>query len=363
LYNGEIYNHDYEDSDGEVLIPLYEEYGPKFTSHLDGEFSIVLYDFGKNRVVLASDAFGTKPMWSNGIHAASYLSACPGGSQFPPNTTRLLSLSGEMLDEFHTHVFDFDNQHKTAYDDWMEAFENSLKKRASNNSFVCLSSGMDSGVIVCGLERLGICNWAGYSILGTECVDTLRARFKSIEEGFIMHPSKQDIDHAWTWAREKVEPYSYCWRDYRNGEVSSVNHKDMLDDRAVAGLSVIFKQAREDGRYIHLSGHGGDEIYSDYGYSRTSQLRGTYPDNLTPWGNFHGNQMRDYLHKEEHVGGAYGIESRYPLLDTETVQEFLWLTPGLKNSHLKAPIKHYLDEYAYPYRRGKVGFNPLAGAK
>src|SRR5579872_1302228 len=52
IYNGEIYNYkefgDYA-SDGEALIPLYFEHGDKFTSLLDGEFSILLVDFSKNK--------------------------------------------------------------------------------------------------------------------------------------------------------------------------------------------------------------------------------------------------------------------------------------------------------------------------
>src|SRR4029078_6292927 len=51
LYNGEIYNHSYAESDGEVLIPMYKKYGKDFAKHLDGEYAIALYDF-KNRIIL-----------------------------------------------------------------------------------------------------------------------------------------------------------------------------------------------------------------------------------------------------------------------------------------------------------------------
>ena len=47
LYNGEIYNHKFIKSDGEVLIPLYKKYGTDFPKYLDGEFAIVLFDFKK----------------------------------------------------------------------------------------------------------------------------------------------------------------------------------------------------------------------------------------------------------------------------------------------------------------------------
>ena len=37
--------------------------------------------------------------------------------------------------------------------------------------------------------------------------------------------------------------------------------------------------------------------------------------------------------KEEIIGGSHGIEQRYPFLDKEVVQEFLWLKPELKNKY------------------------------
>ena len=66
LYNGEIYNFDsfgdYK-SDGECLIPLYKKYGDTFIQKLDGEFAIVLVDFNKDKLILSSDIFATKPIY------------------------------------------------------------------------------------------------------------------------------------------------------------------------------------------------------------------------------------------------------------------------------------------------------------
>ena len=56
IFNGEIYNYkkfgDYE-SDGYCIIPLYKEYGPSFVKHLDGEFSICLFDFKEKQLMLS----------------------------------------------------------------------------------------------------------------------------------------------------------------------------------------------------------------------------------------------------------------------------------------------------------------------
>jgi len=67
--------------------------------------------------------------------------------------------------------------------------------------------------------------------------------------------------------------------------------------------------------------------------------------------------MESYLAKEEYVGGAYGLESRYPFLDKDVVQEFLSLDVKLKNNYYKNVLHHYFVENNFPFDEGqKIGF-------
>ena len=67
--------------------------------------------------------------------------------------------------------------------------------------------------------------------------------------------------------------------------------------------------------------------------------------------------MESYLAKEEYVAGSYGIEARYPFLDKDVVQEFLWLKPKVKNLHYKSVLYYYLKKYNFPFTENeKVGF-------
>lgn len=74
--NGEIYDferlraelqargHVFETgSDSEVIIHLYEQYGPDFVRHLRGEFAFLLYDKGRAKLLAVRDRFGIKPLF------------------------------------------------------------------------------------------------------------------------------------------------------------------------------------------------------------------------------------------------------------------------------------------------------------
>eukprot|EP00406_Dinophysis_acuminata_P020944 CAMPEP_0179346330 /NCGR_PEP_ID=MMETSP0797-20121207/72514_1 /TAXON_ID=47934 /ORGANISM="Dinophysis acuminata, Strain DAEP01" /LENGTH=68 /DNA_ID=CAMNT_0021060867 /DNA_START=66 /DNA_END=269 /DNA_ORIENTATION=- len=61
--------------------------------------------------------------------------------------------------------------------------------------------------------------------------------------------------------------------------------------------------------------------------------------------------------KEETIAGAYGIETRYPFLDREVVQEYLALAAHVKNSAYKRPIRDFLEGHDYPFEETKQGFS------
>lgn len=76
VYNGEIYNyrklrdwlkslgHSFRTaSDTEVIVHLWEQFGIDFAKHLNGMFAIALYDRVRQRVVLARDHVGIKPLY------------------------------------------------------------------------------------------------------------------------------------------------------------------------------------------------------------------------------------------------------------------------------------------------------------
>ena len=99
IFNGEIYNyrdlrrrlegsgHRFKtDSDTETIIHLYEDLGTKCFEHLNGMFSIAIWDTRKNQLILARDRLGKKPL---------YFAHQPGRLMFA-SEAKSLAVSGDM---------------------------------------------------------------------------------------------------------------------------------------------------------------------------------------------------------------------------------------------------------------------------
>lgn len=403
MFNGEIYNYndfDNYSSDGYCLIPLYKKYGEQFISKLDGEFCILLYDSKKDLLIVSTDIFSTKPIWlavgEHDIGASSYYSCLErlghkNIMQIPSNTTLLIDLKNrKLIKKLPVHIFDL-TQKKNNFNDIRKTLEKAVEKRingAKHGIFIGLSSGYDSGTIACILRKMKV-PFTAYSILGIDDKNVIMDRHKLLSDTYLLDlTSEQFMGHR-DHLINNCEPYvleidsnennrfeeclktktpktkKICDRMFNIAKDRNTSQQ-LTNDNGSIGISYICKLAREKGQLIYLSGSGADEIFSDYGYDGIkfyshSTIGGYFPDDLSkifPWKNFFSNTQRAYLMKEEYVTGSYGVEGRYPFLDKDVVQEFLWLNSDLKNKYYKAPLHDYLMTNGFPFIENlKVGFN------
>jgi asparagine synthetase B (glutamine-hydrolysing) len=203
-----------------------------------------------------------------------------------------------------------------------------------------LSSGYDSGAISKALSK--IVKFKAFTMFNNENEDIIRQRFAYIDNYEIAEMSQE------LWRK---------YRDFLNGKITEQNMKD----HASMGVAYTFETAISQGHNVFICGQGGDEIISDYAlYPGQSQFKGKFPDKLYEWPNFRGHMNLEYLTEIEDIADIYGVETHYPFLDVELVQEYLWLSVDLKNKYYKAPIREYLVRNNVPFDENvKRGFNPI----
>ncbi len=363
VFNGEIYNYkDFGEypTDGACILDLWRAHGLDFARHLDGEFAIVIVD--RNHVIVATDPFACKPLWiafqDGEWSAASYASDIPWpSSKVPGNVVRKYSMDGTLLSERPVVQWDL-RQHKRTTDDWIAAFEQSIRKRAHAKAFIGLSSGYDSGAIACEMIRQNL-PFSAFSITNKESTSVLAARFDLIDDAqsFAMHEGEFEF-----FKKELAEAEDFRYKD-------RFKDYDYKQDNAAVGLSAICHRANQRNLRVYLSGQGADEILSDYGFAGRkffphSEFGGLFTRKQKLWHSFADGTQIQYLNKEEYTAGHYGIEARYPYLDRSLVQEFLWLDADIKNRNYKSPLHDYLNLREWPYESGcKRGFSCKPNSK
>lgn len=376
VFNGEIYNYkefgEELKTDGEAILAAYRLRGDHFAKYLDGEFAICLVNFSSRKLIITTDTFATKPLWyeftKEDFCVGSYKSQLTGLGFSDPkkllgNMTYIFDLDTyQCTSWFSNHQFDI-KQYKSTFDDWISAFERSIEKRSRDLQYGCflgLSSGYDSGAIACELLKQKV-DFKSYSIVGPENKKILQQRVDQIPNHELINFTRVEYDQMKHEIQSKCEDFKYKdkFLDY-----------DIKGDKASFGLAAICKRANSENRRVYFSGQGADEIISDYGFNGNkiyahSSFGGKFPVDLYgfwPWHSFFGGTQIQYLNKEEYVAGHFGIETRYPFLDVDLVQEFLWLSPALKNSKYKSALDEYLKVSNFPYSSGeKIGFNTLKG--
>jgi asparagine synthetase B (glutamine-hydrolysing) len=371
--NGEIYNKEASSyrNDTEWLLDFFTSGGNP--QDLDGEFIICLIDNYKSELTIISDPFATKPCFlvatDTFVGISSYVEPLVevlGEKipvlEFPPNTILKVDLKEYRQISANENVqWDFTNPRKSDFDAWCDSFSRSIQKRTNTDKeiFLGLSSGYDSGLIVSELLEQGK-RFSSYSIVGAENESVLFDRMQLVNDSnnsnaFLVKYNKERYDKHLDFIRKNSSNYPY-----RSVQGSFI--KWMLDDKAAVGLSMICEDARETNAKIYLSGQGADEIFSDYATKgpHHGTIRGNFTNVRSKWVNFDMGFQRNFLSKEERIPGAWGIEARYPFLDKEVVQEFLWLSDELKNSEYKQCLAYTLRKHGFPFEaKQKRGFNPL----
>ena len=322
--NGEIYNyreltaklkslgHRFRSaSDAEVIVHLYEEYGPDFVKHLRGMFAIAIWDTVQRELLLARDRLGIKPLHytvtSEGILFASEQKAIlvdPSAERdldvvameslfsfgfvagdhtlfrslrrIPP-ATLLRFNRGEISTETYWQL-DLNREQdsferRMTKEDWArlvrEGLTESIKSHLMSDVPVAawLSPGIDSSAIVSIMKRLG----------------------HMPAETYTMHSIDNPGDEA---ARNPVLNRFPGFRDIPNQLVALkqsdldlmfqvVWHEEEPFTSATEFASFVLARASGQEHKVVLTGEGSDEVFGGYSWYRAQKV--LQPFLRIPW--------------------------------------------------------------------------------
>lgn len=304
IFNGEIYNfrelradlaargHRFETSgDAETIVHLYEELGARFPERLRGMFAIAIWDAERNRLVLARDRLGVKPLYvAAGPHGVAFASEVKslvaggvvrpaldpvaaelflawgfvpgprtlfaGVSKLPPATATVYE-RGRLVEElrYWTPPEPRPDQGKRDFStdqaELMELLRRSVRDRMVSDVplGVMLSGGLDSSLI---------------AALMTEASS---APVKTFSIGFAEDSAANELGDARHVAQR-------LGSDHHELLTSAVDHPELLDevlwhleepiaDLSSLGFLLLSRLARESVT-VALSGQGADELLGGY---------------------------------------------------------------------------------------------------
>ncbi|MDG1922328.1 MAG: asparagine synthase B [Glaciecola sp.] len=344
--NGEIYNHkalaaeyaaDYDfatKSDCEVIIPLYQRFGPEFIDKLEGMFAFVIYDETNNTYLIARDHIGIIPLYTGydehgNFYVASEMKAlvpvCKTVSEFPPGHY-LDSSSGQLVKYYQRDWMSYDNvkDNETNLEDLKAAFEKSVKSHLMSDVpyAVLLSGGLDSSLVsavaaqyVAKRVEDGDQSDAWWPRLHSFAVglegapDLLAAKKVADMIGTVHHEINFTIQEGLDAIRDVI----YYLETY-----------DTTTIRAATPMYLMTRKIKAMGIKMVLSGEGADEIFGGYLYFHKA------PNAKE----FHEETVRklDRLHmfdcaRANKSTSAWGVEARVPFLDKEFIDVAMRLNP------------------------------------
>ena len=307
-YNGEVYNfqeireellekgHAFRsNTDTEVIVHAYEEYGPECVKRFNGMWAFCIYDQRKGELVLSRDQFGIKPLYYYLNGGRLIFSSMIGGIlchdvATSPNERAIMEYLAFNLEDHRRETF-FTGIYTLAPDSllifrlkegacelrrWYEfqgaargpvgaLFEDSVRLRTIADVPVgsCLSGGVDSSAIVCLLDRILPGPFYTFSLIspGSPLDESRYIR----EVGKVTRTRQffTTID----WSRALADLHDFI----------------VAQEEPVMGLSAyaqyrVLKLAHDQGAKVLLDGQGGDELFAGYiyyyGYYFYELLRG-----------------------------------------------------------------------------------------
>uniref|UniRef100_A0A915HV04 Asparagine synthetase [glutamine-hydrolyzing] n=1 Tax=Romanomermis culicivorax TaxID=13658 RepID=A0A915HV04_ROMCU len=315
-------------SDAEILLHMYEEYGDSMPQYLDGDFAFVIYDSRIGHFLVARDQVGVMSLyqgWSDdgSIWISSEMKAmygrCSKIIHFPPGC--LFSSSDMSMKRWYEplwHDEEYFPMQKANLKIIKDLFEQAVEKRMMSDVpyGALLSGGLDSSLVAAIMARklkaAGSSTVHTFSIGLSDSSDLEAARKVARHLGTIHHELQFTIDDG----INSLENVIYHLETY-----------DLAMVRAGILSYLLARRIKALGFKMVLSGEGADEIFGGYLFMDYA------PDDET-FGRFCVWMVKSlhYLNclRVNKGSAAWGLEVRVPFLDKDFMDMIMNLHPGEK---------------------------------
>lgn len=371
IFNGEIYNYleqrsilknrGYKfktETDTEVILHLYEEYGVDCLQYLRGMFAFAIWDNKKKQLFCARDRFGIKPFYyyfdsekfvfgseikailkSENInqtlsyealdsyfafgYITSDLSIYKEIKKLQPSHYLLLSFAGEVSVEIKKYwEIEFNPDYKKSEKEWEEEIEAALSEAVKLHMIAdvplgaFLSGGIDSSSVVAMMAKHS-----------SQPIKTFSIGFKEKEFSELNFAREVAMRYNCEHHEQVIEPEAISLLP----RLVDAYDEPFADPSAIPTYYVS-KLARQHVT-VALSGDGGDELFAGYNMYKTLKKLHSFPLNFKSplhnrlfWGNIHklipeggkGKFKSYFLSKDREYMSAYSTnftkEERHKLL-------------------------------------------------
>lgn len=348
------------DSDCEILLPLYEQYGTDMFSKLDAEFALIIYDGEAGKLIAARDPIGIRPLYygylENGeiifaSEAKNLVGLCGKILPFPPGHYYMdgkFVCYREISKPVALYRDDLDTACKKIHDKLMAGIEKRLDADAPVGFL--LSGGLDSSLVCAVAARLSDKPIKTFSI-GMD-IDAIDLKYAKQVADYIGSDhteviiSKEDVLEALPHVVALLGTY------------------DITTIRASIGMYLVCKYIHEqtDLRVI-LTGEISDEIF---GYKYTDFAPSAEAFQKEAEKRVRELHMYDVLRADRCIS-VNSLEARVPFGDLDFVEYVMALDPEMKmNKYGKGKylLRRAFEGDYLPYdilMREKAAFSDAVG--
>jgi asparagine synthase (glutamine-hydrolysing) len=348
VFNGEIYNYKFikkeleqqdvvfsTQSDTEVILKLYEKKGVRGFNELDGMFAFSIFDRKKNKVFIARDFFGEKPLYyyKNGSEMlwASELKSIRNALSFKPEICKTgLNLFFKLTYipapfTIYENIFKLEANHYIEYDliaheikiqqikttNKVLLEDISFKKAASKlNSLVMesiesrsvsdvplgtfLSGGVDSSIVSLGLSKLND------KKIDTFSIGFKKASFNETDKSQLVAKLINSKHHEFILSEDDIKTHL---------DDILLNFDEPFADSSALPTYLVSNKTRDHVKAA-LTGDGGDEVFGGYNKYYIGKLNSTYT-NMVPkilHNNFHSIFDKVLSTKDDNRGKRFKIK-------------------------------------------------------